>query len=129
MRLSNVRGDVVYVVDFPQTLATIKYNIRLMSSSEELIRPVEVQAREPYRVWLRYSDGVEGEVDLSHLAGRGVFGAWADRSFFAEARIGPSGSISWGDGIDVCPDALYLRLTGMSTEEYMPRLRNIFADT
>ncbi|MDE0269008.1 MAG: hypothetical protein OXI96_08240 [Acidimicrobiaceae bacterium] len=61
-----------------------------MSSSEELIRPVEVQAREPYRIWLCYSDGVEGEVDLSHLAGRGVFGAWVDRSFFAEPLIGPS---------------------------------------
>ena len=28
-------------------------------------RPVEVRALEPYRIWLRYDDGVEGEVDLS----------------------------------------------------------------
>lgn len=40
-----------------------------------MIRPTEVKAREGYRIWLRYSDGSAGEVDLSHLAGRGVFKA------------------------------------------------------
>ncbi len=99
-----------------------------MHDHAELIRPVEVQARQPYRVWIRFSDGVEGEVDLSHLAGRGVFGAWADRSLFAAVRIGPGGGICWGDSIDVCPDALYLRLTGMSPQEYMPGLRSVPAD-
>ncbi len=34
---------------------------------------VEVMPRAGYRVWLRYGNGVEGEVDLSDLAGRGVF--------------------------------------------------------
>ena len=29
-----------------------------------------------YKLQLRYSDGAEGVVDLSHLAGKGVFAAW-----------------------------------------------------
>ena len=32
-----------------------------------LVQPVEVRALEGYRIWLRYDDGVEGEVDLSHM--------------------------------------------------------------
>ena len=39
----------------------------------DLLRPVAVAPREGFRIWLRYADGVEGEVDLSHLAGKGVF--------------------------------------------------------
>ena len=38
-----------------------------------MLRPVEVKALSDYRLWVRYSDGVTGEVDLSHLAGKGVF--------------------------------------------------------
>ena len=33
-----------------------------------MIRPIEVEAREGFRIWLRYSDVASGEVDLSHLA-------------------------------------------------------------
>ena len=74
-------------------------------------RPVEVSALEPHRIWLRYDDGVEGEVDLSHLAGHGVFAAWEEREFFAGVYIGPLGGISWSERIDLCPDAVYMRLT------------------
>ena len=38
-----------------------------------MLHPIEVEAREPYRIWLRYSDGVSGEIDLSDVAGMGVF--------------------------------------------------------
>ncbi len=38
-----------------------------------MIQPTDVQPRVGYRIWLRYADGVAGEVDLSHLAGKGVF--------------------------------------------------------
>ena len=44
----------------------------------EMIRPVEVRPLPNYRIWLRYADGTEGEVDLSHLAGQGVFAVWQE---------------------------------------------------
>lgn len=44
----------------------------------------------------------------------GLFAEWEDPSFFAGVYIGPIGGISWSDRIDLCPDALYMRLTGTS---------------
>ena len=37
---------------------------------------VEVCPREGFKLYLRQDDGVAGEVDLSALAGQGVFAAW-----------------------------------------------------
>ena len=81
-----------------------------------MIRPVEVEPREGYRLWLRYADGASGDVDLSALAGRGVFAAWNDRSCFEDVHIAPAGGIAWGTELELCPDALYLQLTGTSVE-------------
>lgn len=91
-------------------------------------RPIEVKALPKHRLWLRYDDGVEGEVDLSNLAGRGVFEAWDDPAFFASVRLGPHGEIQWGDTIDLCPDATYIRLTGKSPEELFRRLKQAEVD-
>lgn len=88
-----------------------------------MFKLVEVRVLEGYRVWLRYTDGVEGEVDLSDLAGRGVLEAWNDRRFFEKARFDESGALAWGGDIDLCPDALYLRLTGKTPEDVFPKLR------
>ena len=38
-----------------------------------MLTPVEVKALDNYRLWVKYSDGVEGVVDLSNLVGDGVF--------------------------------------------------------
>ncbi len=35
-------------------------------------RPIEVKPLENYRLWVKFSDGVEGVVDLSGLVGKGV---------------------------------------------------------
>ena len=91
-----------------------------MPASDKWVRPVEVRALEPYRIWLRYDDGVEGELDLSYLAGDGVFAAWEDHSFFAGVHLGPAGSIAWSERIDLCGDALYMKITGMTPEEMFP---------
>ncbi len=93
-----------------------------------MVRPIEVKALPHFRIWLRYDDGTEGEVDLSDLAGRGVFKAWDDATFFASVRLGSHGAIAWGREIDICPDAIYLRLTGKSPEEIFPSLKSIHAD-
>ena len=93
-----------------------------------MTRPVEVKALPNFRIWLRYDDGTKGEIDLSDLAGRGVFKSWQDASFFDSVRLGAHGAIEWGADLDVCPDAMYLRLTGKSPEEVFPGLRSIHAD-
>ncbi|MGH7194012.1 MAG: DUF2442 domain-containing protein [Candidatus Saccharimonadales bacterium] len=77
-----------------------------------MFKPIEVRPLPGYRLHLRYADGVEGEVDVSNLVGRGVFGVWNDVHQFENVSIGPSGEIRWSDQIDLCPDALYLEITG-----------------
>ena len=93
-----------------------------------MTRPVEVKALPKSRIWLRYDDGATGEVDLSDLVGSGVFKAWDDITFFNSVRLGSHGAIEWGADIDICPDAMYLRLTGKLPEEIFPSLRSIHAD-
>lgn len=84
---------------------------------------IDVQPRAGHRIWLKYDDGTAGEVDLTYLVGRGVFKAWADRNVFESVRVDPSGAIAWNQDIDLCPDALYLRLTGKSVDELFPKLK------
>ena len=85
-----------------------------------MIRPTKVKAREGYRIWVRYSDGITGEIDLSDLTGRGVFEAWSRPGYFEKVYIASNGAIAWGDDIDLCPESLYIELTGKSIEEVMP---------
>ena len=89
-----------------------------------VVEPTAVESRPGYRVWLRYADGSAGQVDLSNLAGHGVFEAWGDPAFFRGVRITPHGSVAWGEDIELCADALYLELTGKSVDEIMPGLEH-----
>ena len=98
-----------------------EFEVRMKQREGEMIRPTEVEARAGFRIWLQYSDGASGEVDLSHLKGRGVFQAWNDYASFKAVHLAPTGGIAWGDDIELCPDALYMRLTGKSVSEVMPR--------
>lgn len=86
------------------------------------LEPVAVEPREGYRIWLRYADRVEGEVDLSHLVGKGVFEAWRDRGFFERVYLSDWRSVAWNEEIELCADALYLKITGKSPEDIMPGL-------
>ena len=77
-----------------------------------MIRPTTVEARDGHRIWLRYSDGTSGEIDLSHLDGVGVFKAWDEPGCFEQVRIAPHRAIVWDEDIELCPDALYMELAG-----------------
>ena len=88
-----------------------------------MFKPLEVKALPQYKLWLRYEDGVAGEVDLSHLVGKGVFELWNDDQSFEQVYIGPQGQIAWNEQIDLCPDALYLELTGNKPEDIFPTLK------
>ena len=88
-----------------------------------MIRPTAVAPRDGYRIWLRYSDGAAGEIDLSPLVGQGVFAAWQDPACFAAVRLAEHGAIVWDEDLELCPDALYLQLTGKALSEIMPAAR------
>lgn len=84
-----------------------------MSSS--LPRIVEVKPLGEYRIFLRFSDGTTGELDLREdIVGQGgIFEPLEQRDFFAQVRVSRSGgTIEWPNEVDFCPDVLYSRVTG-----------------
>jgi Protein of unknown function (DUF2442) len=88
-----------------------------------MINIIEARVLDSFRLYIKFSDGAEGEVDLSALAGQGVFAAWNDPAFFERVQIGSSGrSLDWSDQIDLSADSLYLNLTGKTTQELFPKL-------
>jgi hypothetical protein len=87
-------------------------------------RIIKVKVLPGYRLVLEFDDGVSGAVDLSESVGKGVFALWRDPLAFNRVRIGSSGELVWDDQIDLCPDALYLKVTGKKPEDIFPALRN-----
>ena len=87
------------------------------------MRVTGVSVLSQYRLDLTFDDGTRGTVDLSDLVGKGVFSLWQDHDAFANVRIGTSGELMWRDQVDLCPDALYLKVTGKRPEDLFPALR------
>jgi len=90
-----------------------------------MLKPIEVKALKNFRLRLKFSDGVEGEVDLSEFAGKGVFTLWNEYGKFEQVHIGKSGEIAWNDEVDMDSDAMYMKITGKSVEELFPTLREM----
>ena len=82
-----------------------------------------VTARAGYKLYFEYDDGVKGEADLSHLAGKGVFAAWKDPAVFEAVTVGTHGEIRWTEELEVCADAMYLEITGKDAEDLFPNLK------
>ena len=76
-------------------------------------RLVQVEARPRFHIHLEYTDGTCGDVDLAHLAGLPAFKVWDTPGVFEQVHVTEWGSVAWDpDGdLEICPDALYLKLT------------------
>lgn len=89
--------------------------------------PVSVKSLGKYKIWLKYSDQIQGEVDLSYLVGKGVFNIWENENSFEEVYIDPvSKAITWNEDLDLCPDTLYLQLKGITFEDWK-KIENEYA--
>lgn len=84
---------------------------------------VEVVPVGRYRLRLLYDNGVRGVVDVSSYAGKGVFTAWKRPGVFEKVKLAREGYPCWPGGIDLCPHALYLQLTGKQPEELFTTLK------
>jgi hypothetical protein len=81
--------------------------------------PTEVKALPGYKIWVRYTDGKSGEIDLSDLKGKGVFIAWDKENLFEKVFVADNGRcIAWNEELEICPNSLYLDLIGKTFEEY-----------
>jgi hypothetical protein len=72
--------------------------------------PTVIDARHAggYRVWVRFADGLTGEIDLEAELWGPVFLPLKDVSEFAKLRVEPEfGTIVWPNGADFAPEFLY----------------------
>lgn len=85
-----------------------------------------VEARPEYRLWVRFADGIAGEVDLSHIVGCGVFQRWVDHpAEFHQGRIDPeTGAPVWPRDLNVAPEGLYKALTTGSDSVRMSKVEH-----
>ena len=61
-----------------------------------------------YKVWLRFDDGKEGEIDLKDELWGEVFEPLKDLSIFEKVRLDRElGTICWENGADFAPEFLY----------------------
>jgi hypothetical protein len=82
---------------------------------------IEVRPTGVHRLWLRFDDGVEGEIDLGpHLTFEGVFAPLEDQAYFREVSVDAElGTIHWPNGADWDPLALYALVTHRSVDELL----------
>jgi hypothetical protein len=84
---------------------------------------LEARPLADYKIWLKFADDTTGEVDLSHLVGKGVFTLWNNYDDFKTFSVENGRSLTWSEDIDIDADSLYLKVTGKKPEEIFPALK------
>lgn len=72
---------------------------------------VNAKASDDYTVYVRFEDGLDAHVDLSHLLDYGgVFEPLRDPAYFRRLRAdSEAGTIVWPNQADIAPETLYAR--------------------
>lgn len=73
-----------------------------------MINVTAVRYLHDYVLWLRFSDGVEGEVDLAGELTGEVFAPLRNQQMFARATVHPElRTVTWPNGADFAPEFLH----------------------
>ena len=73
-----------------------------------MLKVTDARYVKDYIVWLRFSDGVEGEVDLKDELFGEVFEPLKNKEYFKTFVLHPDWlSITWPNGADFAPEFLY----------------------
>jgi len=71
----------------------------------------EAKYQGDYRVWLKFADGVEGEVDIENELWGEVFEPLKSKVVFANCSLDKElETIAWPNGADFAPEFLYQQL-------------------
>lgn len=74
-------------------------------------RILEARHVRDFVIWLRFSDGAEGEVDLAGELDGPVFEPLRDPDYFRLVTLNPSlHTITWPNGADLAPEYLHERV-------------------
>ncbi|HYN80799.1 MAG TPA: DUF2442 domain-containing protein [Gemmatimonadaceae bacterium] len=73
-----------------------------------MLNVIEARYLHDHVVWLRFNDGLEGEVDLAPELEGEIFEPLRERKFFAQVRLDPEvRTIVWPNGADFAPEFLH----------------------
>lgn len=70
----------------------------------------QIRVLDNYRLEILFNDGIKGVVSLSDRLFGPVFEPLKDPVFFAKSQVDEFGAVTWPNGADLAPDALYERL-------------------
>lgn len=76
-----------------------------------MIWVTKANALPDYRLWVRFSDGTEGEVDLKDLIAadtRPIVSELRNAEAFAAIRV-EMDTVVWANGFDLAPEFLYAK--------------------
>ena len=73
--------------------------------------PVYVKPLKNSVIYLKYSDGMEGEIDLNKTINRNNYDKLKEPSIFSQVYIDEkTRDICWACGVEMCQNALYKQL-------------------
>ena len=73
-----------------------------------IIHVKEAKYLRDYIIWVRFNDGIEGEVDLENELEGEVFGPLRNKKIFKSLKVDPvMETIVWANGADLAPEYLY----------------------
>jgi len=79
-----------------------------MRFSDPPVWVTDMRYTDGYRVWLRFNDGLEGEIDLEAELHGEVFEPLREQALFAQVRLDPEHeTIVWPNGADLAPEFLH----------------------
>ncbi len=89
----------------------------------ELPKVKSVTAVRNYLLHVVFTDNTEGDYDVSHLAGKGVFKSWdADNNFYKVFINPESGTISWPGELDIDTINVYCAINNLDVDSYLRQL-------
>ena len=61
-----------------------------------------------YVIWVKFNDGIEGEIDLEQELEGEIFGPLKDKKLFKSFKVDPTlETMVWENGADLAPEFLY----------------------
>ena len=73
-----------------------------------ILHVVDVKYVRDYVIWVKFNDGIDGEVDLSAELEGEVFGPLKDEELFKTVKVDPLlQTVVWDNGADLAPEFLY----------------------
>ena len=83
-------------------------NCCIIRHMDEIIHVTAAVAIADHRLWLRFEDGTEGEIDFPGRPWAGIFTPLENPNFFSQVKVDTQlGIIVWPNGADVAPETLY----------------------